>query len=554
MSCSQGSSHRPRAQFKGVFIRSRPDLHKFKSSKLSSYSALVDNFVEPKAASVSTSENIPVEEETVAFTISEDINPAESTASQSLGNPQHKRRSIDEVRDIAPKLPRKRVKESHEGYLSVETENSGRLMKERRSHQRTSSSLTALRQNRTSGQAAPPKIGSSKEISRNKHKSSHSTLKKGRRTLSDSSEISDDVDDLTLSDYSEPEQKLREKKNEARSKFAKLRKARKATSQARMQKKELLSRRIVPDSDVDESSADSSSEDEYSEDESMGSSSVTDKEEMARREKEFIVDDLANKKNAARIKKQLEQHIPTKFKLVAHDNMAHFKVVCKFLVLSIFLPHRNWLNASAEYRESFNRIGKVIHSKMSLINSAAWIPAFKRTLERRRFFSKVILNPQSAGCDACKNRVKQSSFIVILKGKKYDPETLEILSSDSSSEDGYKSNASSSQTPNFRSRHKSNEFRFKCGLDCANKAAEFHYCHHWHHYLRRSLLSEVNDHNKGPKPLKESDGKPSKEEVRMLKKHVDELFDLLDKKERIQRLYNQMMSRLQQITKDWATA
>ncbi|KAG0149673.1 hypothetical protein CROQUDRAFT_669008 [Cronartium quercuum f. sp. fusiforme G11] len=105
--------------------------------------------------------------------------------------------------------------------------------------------------------------------------------------------------------------------------------------------KDLNSKRIVPDSDSESSRDESSeSEEDDSEDESTcdsrsssGGSSMTDAD--------FIVNDMTDERKANKIQRDLELQLPAEFRSKAHDYLPHFKLVCQYLVLSIFLPHTN---------------------------------------------------------------------------------------------------------------------------------------------------------------------------------------------------------------------
>ncbi|EGG04551.1 uncharacterized protein MELLADRAFT_88739 [Melampsora larici-populina 98AG31] len=307
-------------------------------------------------------------------------------------------------------------------------------------------------------------------------KARHKPTKSKRRTLSESSDNEDDVDDLFLSDYSEPETKLRSK-NELNTKYSKFRKNRHVHSQKRAMTKEVLSRRIVPDSEDEDQTRpalEPSGSESTSEEESSTDDSLTDKDEIAKRDAEFIVNDMADKAKAVRIQKQLAANIPTQFQMNNLDDLGNFKLVCRYLLNRIFLPHTNWWKRASAYRQSYARISTaVIGPRISLLDSAAWIPVFRQALQCRPRIIKSLLNQHRVGCDACNNRTKHSTFTIILNGHKYHNINLDRISSDSSSESSDDSDAP--PTKKFRSANQPDQYKFICGQDCATKAFEFHH-------------------------------------------------------------------------------
>ncbi|KAH9813243.1 hypothetical protein DFH28DRAFT_1083674 [Melampsora americana] len=374
-----------------------------------------------------------------------------------------------------------------------------------------------------------------------------------RRISSESSDPKDDVDDLFLSDYSEPETKLRSR-TESNSKYSRFRKVRHVHSQKRAMTKELLSRRIVPDSedeeqikpDLDSSGSSSTSEGEDSSDES-----VTDKEEIARKEADFIVNDLADATNAARLKKRLAASLPPQFQRNTLDNLGNFKLVCRYLLNRIFLPHTDWWKRASSYRQSYQRITTaVIEPRISLLDSAVWIPIFRQALRYRPRIVKTPLKVPCVGCDACNNRTKHSTFILILSGHKYHNINLEYISSDSSSESSDDSDAP--PTKKFRLADRPNDYKFICGQDCATKAFEFHHFKHWHRNLLAQLHSEVKGlySNRLPKP---SDSSPSRDQTITLKKQVTRIYNLLDDQNKLSMWYNTLVARLDRVERDYAT-
>lgn len=376
-----------------------------------------------------------------------------------------------------------------------------------------------------------------------------STKKSKRRTLSESSENEEDVDDLFLSDYSEPETKLRSK-SESNSKFSKFRKKRHVHSQKRAMTKEVLSRRIVPDSEDEDQTKpalEPSESESTSEEESSSDGSSTDKDEIA----EFIVNDLPGDAERARMKKQLAANLPTQFQRNTLDNLGHFKLVCRYLLNRIFLPHTDWWKRAHAYRQSYERISTaVIGPRISLLDSAAWIPIFRQVLRNRPSIIKSPLKTPRVGCDVCNNRTKHSTFIIILKGHRYQNINLDRESSDSSSDSSNDSDAP--PTKQFRTADQPNQYRFICGQDCATKAFEFHHFKHWHRNLLAQLHAEVKSlyPNKIPKL---SDPRPSRDQTIAWKKQVTKIYYLLEEQNKYSMWYNTLVARLDKVERDYAT-
>lgn len=342
-----------------LVIPSRPDLERFQSpNHLLRNRAYWNTFLVPEPSGCqpepSRSNPTPVEEEIAAFVFSEENPshsgpsrtkiPAPTRSSLSPIRPPSKRLPSNDPRALPPKKIIKRGVDSVKKIQSKDSENDlvGRQDRTWLQPKRISSTLTNMHQNALLSSPQPPRSGPSKKpVSKRpaepQRASSTQVAKAKRRTMSDSSDNPDDEDDLFLSDFSEPETKLRDKKNGARSKFAKLRKARHANEEKRAIKKKVHSHRVVPDSDSegkareDNESSSSDESDSDSDDDTTGSSSVTDKEEIARREKEFIVDDLSNRDTATRIKKRIAANMPAQFKRATQNNEAHFSNVCRYL-------------------------------------------------------------------------------------------------------------------------------------------------------------------------------------------------------------------------------
>ncbi|MBW0479704.1 hypothetical protein O181_019419 [Austropuccinia psidii MF-1] len=368
-------------------------------------------------------------------------------------------------------------------------------------------------------------------------KISKSLKHKKRRKQQKILENSEDEDDLFLSDYSEPETKLRERDSAARSKFAIIRKARKQMSKKAIIKKEVNSRRILPDSEDEDQKLPSSETDSYSSSETESETeSETDEEERKRQEEEFIIDDMATTDQKAKIMKQVRKIMPAQFTATKRENLDHFKIACEFIILHLILPQLDWRKKRQIFHDSCKHLEDFFQSRaLSFLDSPAWIARFKSELDSRPFVAEIIHTKGGTGCSACNNRTKASKKIVKLYGPKYNSLTLkEIVApsessssgdddsidsySDVSTLDGRKTQA----TLEGHIKDTGNAIEFVCGQDCASKAVNYHYFKHWKLYHLRILKGEVEKH--WPKKLfKPKDPLPDSKELKQIKRDAGRL-------------------------------
>lgn len=159
---------------------------------------------------------------------------------------------------------------------------------------------------------------------------------KRHRASSEEPDDTEDVDDLSLSDFSAPETKLRDRGSKF-DKFAKFRKTRKASTHQRLLKKAILSKRVVPDTDSENevvaksetASTESQDEDLGTDDVLEGTISPTSDEEEQRFQEEFLVDDISTQAEAERVQQEVAEAMPNTFRMSTYDNLAHYKTVCQ---------------------------------------------------------------------------------------------------------------------------------------------------------------------------------------------------------------------------------
>ncbi|KAI8449497.1 hypothetical protein BY996DRAFT_6418404 [Phakopsora pachyrhizi] len=305
---------------------------------------------------------------------------------------------------------------------------------------------------------------------------------------------SEDEDDLFLSDYSEPETKLRERDpKESRRRLSALLKSRRALKKTKILKKEFLLKKIIPDSEdenqVDEHLRAANSSDE-SESESE-SESETDEEERERKQKEFIVDDIKDATRAQRIElERQKRQIPNRLKNNC-SNSQHFSIACDYLTHKLVLPRVNWRKKVPEYDESCKHLENSIMARpLQVLESAGWTNRFRDELRARPYLTVQVNLVGKPGCGACNKKEKPGDHSVFLRGKKYDPRTLNHLQptvhviddddesgidsfSDVSTLDGHRRVESGLDKSHIITSHDATTFL--CGRDCATRAEKYHY-------------------------------------------------------------------------------
>lgn len=428
----------------------------------------------------------------------------------------------------------------------------------------------------------PPTSKTPKPRKRKPSLSSSSKPKKRHPSRSPTDESPDpdqdsDINDLRLSDFEEPETKLRDRENESRSKFAKLRRARKRTSKKRLLQKELLSKRIVPDSDIEvedhhprgstsrtqvdkrlkpeDTDSDSDASTATSCSSGSDSSSETDKEELRRKDKEFIVDDMATSAQKLRVQRQIEHVMPSKFRISKKDNLAHFKTVCEYLVHHSILPQIDWRKRRYEFDESCKHLDDLFQTRaVTPLESSAWILAFRKELKTRPYIAELTHSKGGLGCSACNNRTKLSKKLIRLTGQEYsiftlnpievEPRKRRISSSDSDLIEDDSGGSSSGKSLEEDVKHKvkldshvfrdDNKVDFICGEDCAKRAVEYHFFKHWKINLLKPIKSKVSkvldeeDNKIIAKKYKYKDKIPNPDRLKLLKREIRRIFDLID--------------------------
>ncbi|OAV95455.1 hypothetical protein PTTG_04634 [Puccinia triticina 1-1 BBBD Race 1] len=404
-----------------------------------------------------------------------------------------------------------------------------------------------------------------------------------------------DRDDLDYSEKEEVDSRLRQKEPPGRKKFAKLRKLRSQLIKKKSISKEVNSKRIVPDSDIEIESGPGKStaqvddsDDEDSEDDSSGSgsgdsSSETDEEERKRKEAEFIVDDLRTKAQKKRAQRQIETFMPDIFKNTKLDNRSHFRVVCEYLIYHSILPQIEWRKIKKDFDNSCKHLDDYFNSHgVQALDSAGWTQVFRNELMSRPFITEQPLRQARLGCAACRNRTKYSKKVIQLQGKPYSPDTLKPLkpkqisrdsSSDGESEEE-EGTDESSEIEDGEDEGKQHKFKLnpdlmqitpECstlasGEDCAKRSKEYHFFKHWKFYLLKDLKPILKPHRDKNAILRReyqhSDPEPNDGQLGLIEREIRKAFQTIQADQthqNLDNLFHRFNTRLNQAKKTYAT-
>ncbi|MBW0509182.1 hypothetical protein O181_048897 [Austropuccinia psidii MF-1] len=350
-------------------------------------------------------------------------------------------------------------------------------------------------------------------------------------------ENSEDENYLSLPDYSEPETKLRRRNSgiRIRRKFDVIRKARKEMNRKAIIRKEVNSKRILPDSEDESQKIESnktSETDSYRSSETEGEKvSETDEEERKRKEEDFVIDDMPTPRQQRMKFKQMRKLMPEKFRAARKNILDHFKLACQYIIFQLIIPQIKWRNNNPKFDES--------------CSSSTWIPRFRNAMLSRPFMVKSSDALTSWGCAACNYRTKASDMIVQFHGSPYDPFTLrEIEPSQRSTSSKDEDNMDSYSDISIIDGRKT-QAALEGHIHDLQHGLEF-ICY-WKLYQVRALKKEVVKHWPVPLPDPtdplEKSGKGLKEfkkEVRKIYEKVEWLVlemlnKLLDKLEEVER-------------------
>jgi len=375
-----------------------------------------------------------------------------------------------------------------------------------------------------------------------------------------------------------------------------LRKAREKITKKKAITKEINSRRIVPDSDVemegeeeasgsnDKDSDDSDSEDSSSASTSERSGSGGSDESSETDEENFIVNDMSTEAEKKQVKRRIDLHMPHQFRVAKQDDLSHFKVACRYLIHHILLPQVNWRTEIPEFNESCKHLDEFFHAQAVMtLETMSWTADFRRELQKRPYITSQDYRHSSKGCGACHNQSKFSKNFLRLSGKAYSPITLNPVkekkeADDSGSDSGANNNdddddddddddgGSSDSGPPVE-QDKQHKFKLelikvtaKCttvisGQNCAERALEYHYFKHWKFYVMKRLREQIEPlretESRARRAYKHTSGIPAPHVLKARKREAWELFRKLDdpasspfNKSVLEHLYHQTLSRL----------
>ncbi|KAA1105056.1 hypothetical protein PGTUg99_014776 [Puccinia graminis f. sp. tritici] len=449
-----------------------------------------------------------------------------------------------------------------------------------------------------------PKKAHLSKSSKSAKTSKPAAVKKKRPSKNESPDPDEDSDigDIVLSDYEEPETKLREREPVERKRFAKLRKLRKQLKKKKSINKEVNSKRIVPDSDVEvegapsksatkpEKSHDDDDDDDDSEEESENGSSSedgsseTDEEERERKQEEFIVDDLATVAQKNRAQRRIDTYMPVMFRSGKLDNRTHFMVVCEYLIHHIILPQIDWRQCREDYDQSCKHLETYFHSYgVQPLESSGWTLKFRTQLMSRPYIYEQYNHQGGKGCGACRNRTKFSRKILLLAGIPYNPYNLNPIkpkrSSESGSETGNEDEdeEDDDEWDSEIEEDEGKQHKFKLdpdlmhitkksarlisGEDCAKRAMEYHFFKHWKMHLLKKLKKLIKPLREQTPALKKnyrySDPKPSPDRLRLMKREIRGLCQSVEADKtlsNLDNLYNHFISRLNKIRQTYVNA
>ncbi|PLW53265.1 hypothetical protein PCANC_07468 [Puccinia coronata f. sp. avenae] len=437
-----------------------------------------------------------------------------------------------------------------------------------------------------------PKITSLKSSSKPKKKNRR---RPGTKDQSPDPDEDEDINDLALSDYSEPETKLRERGPKGKQKeLAKLKKARKMINKKKALSKEINSKRIVPDSDGEievgakgNGSNDKDSDDDSSNDSDEESSSGSGSEESSETtdEEQFIVDDMKTQAEMKRVKRQMDIHMPSHFRADKLDDISHFKIACNYLIHHMILPQIDWRKDTPEFDQSCKHMDDLIHTRATItLETSAWTVEFRRQLNTRPYITSSDYRHASKGCGACHVQTKFSKKILRITGKPYHPDTLNPEKqrkksdrSDSDSENDSEDDNEDSSSSEIVEEDKQHKYKLQLlqikknsatvisGENCADRAVEYHFFKHWKFGLIKSLKDLVQPFRENHplnKQYQHNERIPNPDLVRTIKREIRLMFQNLDDPSRspiqgkssLERLYDVFLARLNKVKRIYARA
>ncbi|WAQ88664.1 hypothetical protein PtA15_10A83 [Puccinia triticina] len=355
-----------------------------------------------------------------------------------------------------------------------------------------------------------------------------------------------DSDDLDYSEKEEVDSRLRQKEPPGRKKFAKLRKLRSQFIKKKSISKEVNSKRIVPDSDIE-------------------------------------IESGPGKTQKKRAQRQIETFMPDIFKNTKLDNRSHFRVVCEYLIYHSILPQIEWRKIKKDFDNSCKHLDDYFNSHgVQALDSAGWTQVFRNELMSRPFITEQPLRQARLGCAACRNRTKYSKKVIQLQGKPYSPDTLKPLkpkqisrdsSSDGESEEE-EGTDESSEIEDGEDEGKQHKFKLnpdlmqitpECstlasGEDCAKRSKEYHFFKHWKFYLLKDLKPILKPHRDKNAILRReyqhSDPEPNDGQLGLIEREIRKAFQTIQADQthqNLDNLFHRFNTRLNQAKKTYAT-
>ncbi|KLU89069.1 hypothetical protein MAPG_08046 [Magnaporthiopsis poae ATCC 64411] len=175
--------------------------------------------------------------------------------------------------------------------------------------------------------------------------------------------------------------------------------------------------------------------------------------------------------------------IPLEFTAQARKPMeAYFLDAVEWLVHCHINP--SFDKNSPTYRMAWHKLGDEVQGlAVSRFSSSAWAAEFHRTLRARPYIDEYILDTWDANgedwdnCQACNRTNHPATCSIRFTGVPYDPESLEDLSTGSSSEDD------EDRDEDGRSIA-ADDHEWVVGAVCASNAQTAHELYHWKHSLK----------------------------------------------------------------------
>lgn len=191
---------------------------------------------------------------------------------------------------------------------------------------------------------------------------------------------------------------------------------------------------------------------------------------------DFVVQDTADDLLGA----PDDAEMPLEFTSASHDaNPDQFRIYCQFLIYSVLFP-----GMVAKDERVENAIRRLEASTAgfgdSVVRSGAWRPEFDRALRARPILETRDCYPVEH-CDACNRNNQNCGHKVQFRGRRYNKDTLDDLSSDEDEE----------TDDSLGNKLGGEDQEFALGSMCFTRTKQAHALYHWKKELKGCVKAEL---------------------------------------------------------------